>query len=168
MNYQMKCLSHAVTALFLIFGLISCSDIDVKTDSTGHNFDTYKSFAWYEDNFQPQNRREASLVPFLEQSIIDHLASKKYSYSEAAPDFYIAYTVTREEEIDVKQINTYSGVGQGFVWRNESGFENETYVTGKEIDIETIRKGSLIIDVIDAKSDLLVWRGSAGLCRGSG
>lgn len=161
MNYQINSLKKIVCALFVVAGLAACSDLNVKTDKADYHFKEYRSFAWHKIEFKPEDKNEAAFAQFVKAQLTESLVAKGYKQTDETPDFFVSYNIVRDEETAVKEINTYSGYGKGFVWRNEDGFLNDTYVDGKEIDIQTINKGTLVLDIIDVKEDLLVWRGTA-------
>lgn len=143
--------------------LSACSGINVKTDVVGDSFSAYSTYAWHDDA-KPEDSQFAKLVHKPILALVNaELADKNYTKLESGtPDFYVNYQVTAEDIFDVKEVNIYSGYGPGFVLsRSNDDISNEVYVSGKEFHIEEFRKGTLVIDFIDAKTDELLWRGFA-------
>jgi hypothetical protein len=68
-------------------------------------------------------------------------------------EFKVGYIVTVQDITDVKSVNTYYGYEYGYDGASGPGY-TKTYDTSYE-------KGSLIIDMIDIKSEQLIWRGTA-------
>jgi len=140
--------------------LSSCSKLNVKSDFAGETFSDYQRYGWHSSASEDQSDLER-LVHMRVVALVDEaLAVKGYRQSDSA-DFLVSYQVTAEVDFDVKQLDVYSGYGPGFVWRPGEGVSNEVMVSGKEVVVDEVRKGTLIIDIIDAKTDKLVWRSVA-------
>ncbi len=94
-------------------------------------------------------------------------------------DFYINYSVTTDEKVDISQYNTYAGhtslfsfspvgpygyadgmvdpYGYPSVYGEAITISNKP--TGKATETTEYKEGTLVIDVLDPKTDKLLWRG---------
>ena len=141
--------------------LQGCSDLNVKADVAGDSFDGYSTYTWHKD----AKAAEAPMAKLVQASVLalvdGELNAKNYGQVvNGEPDFYVNYQIMAVDVVDVNKVNTYSGYGPGFVWRG-GRVTNEVYITGQEVQIDEFRRGTLLIDVIDAKTNFLVWRGTA-------
>ena len=150
--------------VFLAFavGCSSNNPIDVKTDVVTNEFDQFSRYSWYNQHSKVSTAASQRVGSMVVNAVNDKLLQKNYTRVDAgSADFYVNYEVTAQDGGDINKMNVYSGLGEGFVWRHGQGLSNEVYVESKEYDIETFTKGTLIIDIINAKTDKLVWRGVA-------
>jgi len=107
----------------------------------------YKTFGWtdyekleiknnplYDEQTEKVIRREVAL----------RLNKKGYVFSELQPDLRMHYHIVLEG------------------WANNPdpfGYEYDSYWLNREIHLYEYREGTLIIDLVDPKTDFLVWRG---------
>jgi hypothetical protein len=140
-----------LVAALIALALCSCSTVAVRTDwDQAHDFSAWRSFAWMPEGTEPKGRRPVDdpLVDERIRAAVERtLAAKGYQRARN-PDFYVGTAVYVREKLDVYTINHYYGWG----YRWGVGLP-ETHVT--EYD-----EGTLVIDLADAKSRKLVWRGS--------
>jgi len=140
-----------LTAVVLVASACS-SGISVRTDfDPAANFSSYRTFAWMP---LPQNtdyRLNNDLVDGRIRSAIENqLQAKGYQLGPVeGADFKVGYHAALEGKMDVRTINSYYGYG----WEQWSTISPQTYV-------DEYTEGTLVVDVVDAKSNELVWRGS--------
>jgi len=138
-----------VCALFLLVMLGTALAQQVKTDFDHQaNFSQYKTYSWQE--IKPPN----SLWDARIKSAVDaQLAAKGWTQVDNGGDVAIVAIATTQTE---KTLQTfYDGMGGGWRWR---GFGGMGEATTTEQDY---KEGTLLIDMYDAKSKQLIWRGSA-------
>jgi hypothetical protein len=119
----------------------------VKTDyDRGANFGQYKTYSW--ERVQTQ---DALWVDRIKSVVDADLASKGWSQVPSGGDVAIvAMEATRTQ----RTLNTfYDGFGGG--WRWGGGFGNATTT------VDSYKVGTLVVDLFDAKTKKLIWRGSA-------
>ncbi len=144
-----------------LVSLAGCSNLTVTSDEVGRNFAQYSSYHWHKSAQSPSTEASKLIHDDLIQIVDKSLTKKNYRKSTQAPDFYVSYQVTAEDTINFKKVNVYSGYGPGFVLSFDGQFSNETYVKSTDIEIDEYRKGKLILDIIDADSNKLIWRSVA-------
>lgn len=129
---------------------VSCSTISVRTDSDPQvNFITYRSFALLErPTADPGNslHRNPPAMLSVEESITNELTLlglKKVNRTEA--DMLVAYHGGNRDKVNVQRWGYSYGPRKWY---------GEHELSEREYDEET-----LIIDIVDARSKQLVWRG---------
>lgn len=137
-----------ITSLFtfvLLFMLASCSSVYVATDyDKKANFEGYKTFAYFKSGIDKAEISDLDKKRIL-YAIDDVMATKGFTKSES-PDILVSIFTKERERVDV-----YNSYGYGWGWRPYWGYGYSTPVTTTE--------GTLIIDVIDAKTKELIWQG---------
>jgi hypothetical protein len=117
----------------------------------------YKTFAWGE---MPPSVLEANhplMHSFIKNSIEYELTGQGLIEDTKNPDLYVIYHTNPKESVQIiSQAYGYS-YGAGWGW---DPYWGTSMVTGST-QTNTYRKGSLIIDIWDARTKLAVWRGTA-------
>ena len=119
----------------------------VKTDYD-HNadFGQYRTFSW-----EKVKTQDALLVNRIKDAVNGALTAKGWTQVESGGDVCIlAMEITQNQQT----LNTfYDGFGGGWRWRGLGGFGDATTTT------ETYQVGTLVVDLFDAKTKKLLWRG---------
>lgn len=119
----------------------------VKTDyDRNADFAQYKTYSW--EKVQTPN---PLLVDRIKAAVNAALAAKGWTAVESGGDISIvAIAMTRDQQT----LNTfYDGFGGGWRWRGFGGFGESTTT------VDTYKVGTLVVDLFDAKTKNLVWRG---------
>lgn len=132
----------------------------VETDHQAeYDFSVLKTFAVAETK---QDTKESILIsPFTLSHIHSALEgelSKRYQSvaSGAKPDFIVNYHVVVEEKIDPRSYDDL--YGYGFYGRGYYRYPHPFFL-GPNAGLRVYNQGSLIIDIIDAKTEKPIWRG---------
>ncbi len=131
----------ALIPLALAGALVGCASARVTTDwDRDARFDGYRTYAWI-DTPRMQAMQQATLFDRrLRSAVEDELGAKGLRPSDASEaDVLVAYHAGVRERLDVQQ------------W----GY------AARRTDIREYKEGTLVIDVVDARSRSLVWRGTA-------
>jgi len=161
-RFSLPVKGSGVLGAFCALFVMACSDLRVTSDYSPANFERYSRYVWHSSL-----SAGSAGVDELTHGQVVHLVDeqlKKQGYRLAGveqADFLVNYHITAEDRVDVKTYEVYSGYGDGFVWHRETGFTNDLYRSDKELSIEEYRKGTLMIDIVSAKTNKLVWRGVA-------
>ena len=141
--------STAAYALFFVAMLGAAFAQQVKTDFDHQaNFSQYKTYSWQE--IKPAN----SLWDARIKSAVDaQLAAKGWTQVENGGDVAIVAISASHTERTLQTF--YDGMGGGWRWR---GFGGMGEATTTEQDY---KEGTLLVDMYDAKTKQLIWRGSA-------
>ena len=140
----------ALMAIMLLFAGKSSAQ-QVKTDyDRGANFGQYKTYSWAQ-----VKTKEALDVDRIKTAVNAALAAKGWTQVDSGGDVSIvAMEITRNQQT----LNTfYDGFGGGWGWRRfgGGGFGEATTTT------ETYNVGTLVVDLFDAKTKQLIWRGTS-------
>ena len=120
---------------------------EVKTDyDRSANFGQYKTYSWEKVQTQDQ-----LWVDRIKEAVNTALAAKGLTPVESGGDMAIvAIEMTKNQQ----SLNTfYNGFGGG--WRWGGGFGDATTT------VDNYKVGTLVVDLFDAGTKKLIWRGSA-------
>lgn len=147
-------LRSSVLATALLAG---CAGLKVDLDyDPARNFSDYHSYAWLPAVTSKEGEAvirndlvEARVVGAVDSA----LSAKNMQRAESTnADFLVTYHINVESRVDVRTIET--GFGYRPWWHWNSSFDTETVV-------EHYKAGTLVLDIIDRKTDKLAWRGAA-------
>lgn len=148
--------------LLIIVSLSGCATKPyVETDyEAGYNFAALKTFAV---KSAKQDTKENILIsPFtlshIHSLVNGELAKRYQSVSESAtPDFFVTYHVVMEEKLESSAYDqTYAMGYWGRGYRYPSPMFYRPVFDG---GVRIYNQGSLIIDMVDAKTQRPIWRG---------
>jgi hypothetical protein len=130
-----------------------CSSIKVSNDyDKDADFRAYKTYDWLDnrpgvpDEVRSAMNRNQLFDKRLRPAVESELNAKGLSRDEVDPDILLTYHVGVEEKLDVTDWGyRYSGQYWGYQ---------------RDIQVYQYHEGTLIIDMIDAKTMELVWRAS--------
>ncbi len=129
--------------------------IDYDKDAINND---YKTFTWVISE-------ETSVIdssPLMHSRIVNaiehHLSQGGMIEVRENPDVYVTYHTNEKEEMQLHTDTFGYGAGAGMRWHGGYGGAMGASSTTRTY---TYTKGTLIIDIWDAKSEKLVWRGSA-------
>ncbi len=144
MNVARKILASLGMGLLFVAVL---SAAQVKTDyDRSVDFNRYRTYSW-----QKVRSADPLWVDRIKNSVDAALESKGWVRVETGGD---AAVVAIEMTHDEKTLNTfYNSFGGG--WRWGGNFGNATTT------VDTYEVGTLVVDIFDAKSKNVIWRGSA-------
>ena len=120
---------------------------EVKTDyDRAANFSQYKTYSW-----EKVQTPDPLWVDRIKAAVNTVLAAKGWTQAESGGDIsIIAMEINRNHQT----LNTfYDDFGGGWRWRGFGGFGESTTTS------ETYTVGTLVVDLFDAKTKMLVWRG---------
>jgi hypothetical protein len=141
----------ASVGILLLFASASIAQ-QVKTDyDRSANFSHYKTYSWEKVQTQDQ-----LWVDRIKEAVNTTLAAKGLTPMESGGDMAIvAIEMTKNQQT----LNTfYDGFGGGWGWRRGGGFGGFGDAT---TTTDTYKVGTLVVDMFDAHTKKLVWRGSA-------
>jgi hypothetical protein len=143
-------------AMFVLMGTMllfgsKLSAQQVKTDyDRGANFAQYKTYSW-----EQVKTKDPLDVDRIKNAVNATLAAKGWTQVESGGDVSIvAMEITHNQQT----LNTfYDGLGGGWGWRRfgAGGLGEATTTT------ETYKVGTVVVDLFDAKTKQLIWRGAS-------
>ena len=146
MNTQRKIIN--VVGVILLTAMASFAQ-QVKTDfDRDSDFGKYKTYSW--EKVQTQ---DPLWVDRIKEAVNSALAAKGWARVDSGGDVAL---IAVESTQDQQTLNTfYDGFGGGWRWRGFGGFGDSTTT------VDTYKVGTLVIDLFDASTKKLIWRGSA-------
>src|SRR6266567_9216794 len=141
----------AVCIVIFLAALGTAFAQQVKTDFDPQaNFSQYKTYSW--QDIKPAN----SLWDARIKSAVDaQLAAKGWTQVASGGDVAVVAIKTTQTQRSLQTF--YDGFGGGWGWRRFGG-GGFGEATNTEQDY---KEGTLVVDMFDAKTKQLVWRGSA-------
>ncbi len=138
-----------VVAVLLLVVAIGCSQIRVRSDyDEDIDFSKYQTFRmaeWKGDDLAA--RPNPLLKRRVNRALEAELNAKGYTQREQGkPDFIVAFHTGIKKRVAITE--------DYYPYRWRRGF-------GKRVSVHTYKEGSLVVDVIDADSKTIVWRGWA-------
>jgi hypothetical protein len=141
-------------AVFVLMGIMLLSAVqllagEVKTDyDRTANFSQYKTYSW-----EKVKTKDPLDVDRIKSSVNASLTVKGWTQVDSGGDVSVMAIEMMHSQ---QTLNTfYDGFGGGWRWRGFGGFGEATTTT------ETYEVGTLVVDLFDAKSKSLIWRGSS-------
>ena len=121
----------------------------VKTDyDRSTDFSQYKTYSW-----EKVQTKDPLWVGRIKEAVNSSLTAKGLTPVESGGDIAVLAMETTQNQ---QTLNTfYDGFGGGWRWRGLGGFGDATTT------VETYKVGTLVVDLFDAKTKNVIWRGSA-------
>ena len=139
----MKTIKLLLATTITFFILSSCATVNVKTDYDSHtDFSKFKTFAFYKKGIDKAKISDIDKRRIL-RAIETELKVKGMTVS-TNPDILISIFAKSTKEIDVYNHNYWYPHYYNSFYRN---------------NFSTYTKGTLLIDIIDAKGKQLLWQG---------
>jgi len=153
---------NVVGFIFSALLIVGCATKPtVSTDyEDSYNFAALKTFSV--KNTKQDSKEDLLISPFTLSHIHNLLnseLSKRYQLisNDTIPDFYVTYHVIIEEKLDpymYDELYAYGYWGRGYRYPSPM-----FYRPGFGSGVSVYNEGSLIIDMVDAKTQQPIWRG---------
>lgn len=147
----MKAAVPAAVVLVLLAGAAlagTSTDYDPKAD-----FSAYKTFAWKEGTPASSTLTEDRIHAAVERE----LEAKGMEESQDAPDLYVvthvSVRVEQRVEVDRFGYDLYPG------YRYRGRYVRTYHPRTTDVRVYEVPIGTLVVDLVDAKTDKLVWQG---------
>lgn len=149
--------------LVALGSLPACTSIEVSTDyALEHDFSTYQHYAWH-----PDGVRDSEDLDLLGGDIFDQRLRRTIERSLKArglrkhppPDFYINYNVVTRDRVSINTYHSYGGYGPGWGYYGYGPYYGG--LGGTQTSVYYYTQGTLVVDIVDARSNQLVWRAVA-------
>jgi hypothetical protein len=146
--------SGLLLASILLPYLFACSSMEIQTAVAPQaHLSQYKTYAWAPRPASiPAKPQHAAILEETVQSAIEEDVAQKglVPAQDAPPDLLIGYYGTSRDSVSFGIAPSYGyGYGGGYY---SGGYYKQPYVT---------REGSLTLQFIDAKTNKVVWQGTA-------
>jgi hypothetical protein len=144
-------MKQTLTILPVLLAVLGCgSSIDISHDfDQAANFDGYRTFQW----MTPDHQANSLMGGRIEDAVTSQLEAKGLQSVSDNPDLLATYHAGKEGKVEV------DSYGYSYAPGYRRGAYRGGY--GGGIDTYNYTQGTLIIDIIDAAKQELVWRGTA-------
>jgi len=149
---SVRSLYSGLVVLVLVALVSGCSNLSVKYDYDQNvDWAKFKTFGWIQNPHKTTDPTSALQdTPLLEQRIrnsVDYEMRQRGITPSDSPDLQVAYFVGAKDKI---QVTDWGYRYSDYYW----GYG------GRQIDVYQFTEGSLVIDLVDAQTHQLVWRGT--------
>ncbi|HMU53864.1 MAG TPA: DUF4136 domain-containing protein [Nitrospira sp.] len=150
----------------IIWSLSGCASHKIGYDyDRSTNFNTYRTYGWMLDEQEKTGDRRvdsSSTDIRFRTAIAAQLSLKGYTASTAGrPDFLVAYYVQVKEATADQSQQYFSDGMAGMPFVHSVDTRNPSGKPRTEPEAQSYTAGTLLLDIIDASSNKLVWRGTA-------
>ena len=121
------------------------------------DFNAYKTFAWASTPETSLQGESPLMHSRIKNAIEYHLTSGGLTEVEDNPDLYVTYHTSSKEEVQLHTTGMGYGYGGGWGWDPYWGGGMGSSTTTSH----SYERGSLIVDLWDAKKKEAIWRGTA-------
>lgn len=146
--------AYALTALATLALVAGCSTMSVNYDyDSNADFAQYSSFAWIAKpevvaaNAAQAQQSSDLLDRRIRAAVEGELAARGLAQVDVDPGLLVVYHLGVQDKI---QVTDYGYSYSPYAW----GYG------GRQLDVYQYQEGMLIIDLVDAKTKNLVWRGT--------
>lgn len=155
----MKALGMIVLALTCSVGPALAGKVYVNYDPE-YDAGKIRSFAWKDS----EDNTVAAANPLLHSRIVNgieyYLSLAGWQEDDKAPSVYVTYHASTEKEVVLD--TSHYGYGYPGAWPYYgAAYPYGAYGASSTTTVRTYEKGTLIVDVWDAATNKLVWRGTA-------
>jgi hypothetical protein len=136
---------EGLIAIITLAAITGCSSISISTDfDSNADFAGYKTFGWMKQSDSGEGYDYSGLVDERIKSAADkQLQAKGLTKATTDTDLLVVYHAGKKEQLEVEDWG-YGG------WWGVGGGEAYSY-----------EEGTLIVDLVDANTKKMVWRGTA-------
>lgn len=148
---------HACLIILVLLGAATAAAVDVYVDyDRSGRFSWYKTWAWAETEETSLKGHNDLMHSRIKNAIEAHIARGRLVEDTENPQLYITYHAGSRQAVKVDPVSFGVGIGGSWV-RNPywGGVGVSTAGT------TTYEQGTLIIDIWEAETKKLVWRGVA-------
>lgn len=146
-----KTLAAAGIVALLAPALLMAQKVTYDYSKTA-NFASFKTYAQKDGTKVGQQLIDERIA----NAIDAELAAKGFTKVATDPDVFVVYHMAFDKEKDISTFSSGYGGGYGpYGWGWGGGWNSGTSTT----TVRDILKGTLVIDMADAKASQLVWRG---------
>ena len=151
----------------LLFTLAGCSNqpsftVDYADDA---DFSSFRSYRWYDDihgselaEYRQYNSSDKRVRTYVDRELKAH--GLRESTTERA-DVWVNYHISKEQQMRIDSFSRYPSAGM------HGGVGVGTYGSAVSLgyssgpSVRTYKEGTVVLDIIDARSSNIVWRGIA-------
>lgn len=153
---------RTLAALAILAAACSTARVSVKEGpGAAQATARYQTYAWLPTPRRDESHSNPLVEAELKQTVDRDLAAKDFQRVSPSdhPDFLVGWHATTRERTQVEDINPYWGYRWSPVFGPPSSYGGARGPS--EATIVEYERGTVILDIIDTRSNELVWRGTA-------
>jgi hypothetical protein len=160
----MRIKAVVAVALFLIAGPVFAQKVFIDYDKN-YDFSSMETFAWSETSETSLEMADPMLHSRIVNGIEYYLSDAGLREVKENPDVYVTYHTSSKEEMSLNTTSFGYGYPGGMAWGGYGGYYGGFYggagMGSSSTNVYTYEIGTLVVDVWDAETEQLVWRGTA-------
>ncbi len=148
-----------------VFTFAGCNVTSHTQQLPGINFNNYKTFAWVNPGINGKGDRSNNDIidNNIKNSVAMELTNRGWVESETNPDVFLDYTIAVRHGHRVQDAPVYSYPFSRYVYRRGRIYSlwfPSSLMGMRTVDVP-FREGELTINMIDGKTNKLIWQGWA-------
>jgi hypothetical protein len=151
-------------ALFLMAGPVFAQKTFIDYDKN-YDFSTMETFSWSETSETSLEMADPMLHSRIVNGIEYYLSDAGLREVKENPDVYVTYHTSSKQEMSLNTTSFGYGYPGGMAWGGYGGYYGGYYggvgMGSSSTNVYTYEIGTLVVDVWDAETEQLVWRGTA-------
>lgn len=137
--------TYSILFLLIAFTLTSCGTVNVRYDfDRNTDFNTFKTYNFHQKGIEKLELNDLDKRRII-SAIETQMADKGFTKSDT-PDLYVNVLASSKEKVNIDNGGYYGGYW-GPYWAGNSRVYQYT-------------SGTIIIDIVDEKNNILIWQGS--------
>ena len=121
------------------------------------DFGQYKTFGYFPTLSTDTEQYQSMVSNFLKVAVAQELDMRGLTYDEESPDIHINFFINTKDKIKTRTVPTMGG---GYYDYRDPFYDPWGGYGGYETRVDQYTEGTLNIDVVDARTNKLVWEGS--------
>ena len=150
----------SVVAVAALLSACASTPNTFSNAAPGVDFSQYKTFGFYSTLSTDKAQYQSLESNFLKVAVAQELVARGFDHDEVDPDVRVNFYINTQEKIKSRSVPTaggYYGYRDPFAYDPWGGYGMGT---SYETRVDQFTEGTLNIDVVDARSQKLVWEGS--------
>lgn len=169
----MRMIKYSLSFLLLAsILLVSCGPKVKTSKKTSQNLENFQSFAFLpnQDTIKTSKFNDAYVNEIVIDEIRENMQQLDYRLDKNQPDLLVYYHLMLDEEMAVDSSPVYTNFGYyrpgfyvGPYYRNYmyNNYFTVPRIAGTGIEQVPYKEGSIVIDIINRRTNEIVWRGKA-------
>jgi hypothetical protein len=158
----MRSLGRAMRVFVGVLLGVSCFAQKVKIEYDHDvNFSGYRRYEWKEHPFlakHPDSQQFSIGMGLVQSTANDLLMKRGFQPDDAQPEFYITQFITAHLGQEYHSVPTTAPYPNAYMWPGSWYNWSGMYFSSWETYVENYIQGILILDIVDAKTNKLLWR----------
>ena len=146
----------AMLAGVVILGACASTPNTFSNADPSADFSSYKTYGFFKKLATDDKNYESLVSNFLKVAMAQQMDRRGLSFDEENPDLLVNFFINTKDKIRTRSVPT---TGAYYGWRDPF-YDPWMGYGGYETRVDQYTEGTLNIDVVDAKSDKLVWEGA--------